>query len=218
MAEVLPLFPLNTVLFPGIPLPLHIFEERYRLLITELLERPEPRRFGVVAIRTGLEVGDEPEIYDIGCVAQIRHVEPHADGRFNIVTVGGPRFTILDTDDSRPFLLGAVGYLPEPAGDNALAFAAAVAAAFPAYWTTVARARDSVVGAPELPDDPDLLSWLVAAAVQVDLPEKQDLLSVGDTASRLRQELTLLRRETAVMQNWLDHPQELKTEGPFSLN
>ena len=224
MAEALPLFPLNTVLFPGIPLPLHIFEDRYRLLMTELLEQPGPHRFGVVAIRIGLEVGDDPEVYDIGCVAEIRHVEPWSDGRMNIVTVGGPRFVLRDVDDSRPYLRGAVDYLPEPAGGDANAVAAKVAAAFPAYWSAAADARaaddpsNGLPRVPELPDDPALLSWLVAAALQVDLPDKQMLLALPDTTTRLRRELTTLRRETALIRRWLDDSPTVPTEGPFSLN
>jgi len=218
VAEALPLFPLNTVLYPGIPLPLHIFEERYRLLIRELVEGPAPRRFGVVAIRQGLEVDDEPRLYDIGCVAELRRVEPYADGRYDIVTTGGPRFRLLEVDDSQPFLRGAVEYLPDEAGIDADARAFAVIAEFTAYWNAVATAREEEVDAPSLPDEPLLLSYLVAAALVIDLPEKQSLLAVPDAATRLRLELSVLRRETALLHHLAAAPPPPEPIGPFSLN
>jgi Lon protease-like protein len=220
MAEPLALFPLSTVLFPGIPLPLHIFEERYRLLMRELLERDEPRRFGVVAIRHGREVADDeaPLLYDVGCVAEVRHVEHYADGRLDVVTMGGPRFRLVDTDDSRPFLRGAVDYLRDEPGEGIDGRAVAVGVAFARYVATVAELRDEQVQQPALPDDPALLSYLVAAAVQVDLPEKQQLLECADTSTRLRAELSLLRREHALLRSWIDGKVEVPTIGPFSLN
>ncbi len=218
MADALPLFPLNTVLFPGIPLPLHIFEERYRLLVREMVEGPAPRRFGVVAIRQGLEIDDEPDLYDIGCVAELRRVEPYPDGRYDIVTTGGPRFRLLDVDDSQPFLRGAVEYLPDEPGVDAEARAFAVIAEFTSYWNAVAAARDEDVDAPSLPDEPVLLSYLVAAALVIDLPEKQALLAVPDAATRLRRELSVIRRETALLHHLAAAPPPPETVGPFSLN
>lgn len=219
MAEPLALFPLNTVLFPGVPLPLHVFEERYRLLVREVVEGPPPRRFGVVAIRQGLEVGDDdPILYDVGCVAELRRVESYADGRYDLITTGGPRFRLVDVDDSRPFLRGAVEYLPDELGEGADARSLAVVAEFARYCNVVAEARGEEVEAPSLPIDPALLSYLVAAALVVDLPEKQALLAVPDTSTRLRQELTVLRRETALLRRLLDDPPTVESVGPFSLN
>src|ERR1700685_2667026 len=115
MAELLPLFPLGTVLYPGMVLPLHIFEERYRQLVQDLLERPEPRRFGVIAIRKGRETGIEgvQSLYDVGCTAVLRRAERHDDGRFDIVTVGTQRFRLTRLDESRPYLQGEVEMLPQ---------------------------------------------------------------------------------------------------------
>src|SRR3954471_6672549 len=94
----LPLFPLGTVLFPGVPLPLHIFEERYRLLVRDLMAIPEgqPRRFGVVAIREGREVGADGvrALYSVGCTAELRQVQQYSDRRFYIVSGGGPPVTL----------------------------------------------------------------------------------------------------------------------------
>src|SRR5438445_6447902 len=102
MSELLPLFPLSTVLFPGMRLPLHIFEERYRLLVADLAAAPEPRRFGVIAIRQGREVGADgvTALHEVGCVAEVRQIMPHADGRFDLATVGTQRFRLLSADSS----------------------------------------------------------------------------------------------------------------------
>ena len=115
MSELLPLFPLSTVLFPGMRLPLHIFEPRYRQLATYLQEQPEPRRFGVIAIRKGREVGADgiTALYDVGCVARVRQISPHPDGRFDLSTVGTERFRLLRVDDSLPYFQGEIETLPE---------------------------------------------------------------------------------------------------------
>ncbi len=80
MSETLPLFPLGTVLFPGLLLPLHIFEDRYRKLVRDLLAGPEPRRFGVIAIRKGREtgIGGISALHEVGCTATLRHTSPSA--------------------------------------------------------------------------------------------------------------------------------------------
>ena len=116
MSELLPLFPLGMVLFPGMILPLHVFEERYRQMVADLLARPEEaREFGVIAIRKGREVAsaDAPELYDVGCVARLRETTRHADGRFDLVTIGTRRFRLLRTDDTLPYYQGEIEELPE---------------------------------------------------------------------------------------------------------
>jgi len=84
MPEMLPLFPLGAVLYPGMLLPLNIFEERYRQLVRDLLDQPEPREFGVIAIRHGRETGIDgvSDLYEVGCTAEVRQVEEHEDGRY----------------------------------------------------------------------------------------------------------------------------------------
>src|SRR5215472_10605580 len=106
MSETLPLFPLGAVLFPGLLLPLHIFEERYRQLVRDLQAGPEPRRFGVVAIRQGRETGVDgiQALYEIGCTATVRQVKELEDGRYDIVTVGTDRFRLTGLDESKPYL------------------------------------------------------------------------------------------------------------------
>src|SRR6202022_4562335 len=121
MSEMLPLFPLSTVLFPVMRLPLHIFEERYRVLGTDLLAKPEPRRFGVIAIRTGREVGADgiTALHEVGCVATVRQITPHPDGRFDLATVGTGRFRLLRVDDSLPYFQGEVEPLTDEAASGA---------------------------------------------------------------------------------------------------
>jgi len=217
-ADLLPLFPLNTVLFPGVPLPLHVFEERYRMLLGELVEGTGPRRFGVVALRQGLEAGEDFErdsLHDVGCVAELRRVDKYADGRYDVVTFGGPRFRLRDVDDSLPYLRATVDYLPDELGEPG-GLTATVVREFATYCRAVADSTGRDVAEPALPeDDPGLVSWVVAAAMRLDLPEKQALLVIPDAATRLRRELSMLRREVALLHA---APSEIPTEGPFSLN
>lgn len=121
MGELIPLFPLGTPLFPGMVLPLHVFEPRYRRLVLDLLAVPEDsdrRFFGVVAIRQGWEVeriAPAEALYDIGCVARLQLVRPQSDGGFRVVTVGGERFRLRDVvvADDPPYLQGEVEWLAD---------------------------------------------------------------------------------------------------------
>jgi ATP-dependent Lon protease len=121
MGELIPLFPLGTPLFPGMVLPLHVFEPRYRRLVLDLLALPEEsdrRFFGVVAIRQGWEVeqvAPAEALYDIGCVARLQMVRPQSDGGFRVVTVGGDRFRLRDVvvGDDPPYLQGEVEWLAD---------------------------------------------------------------------------------------------------------
>ena len=216
--DLLPLFPLNTVLYPGVPLPLHVFEYRYRELFDELSALDGPQRFAVVAIKQGLEVGEHerPILHEAGCVATVRRAERYADGRYDVVAVGGPRFRLLEVDDARPYLRATVEYLPEPLGDDAARLVGPALGAFGDYCRAVAEARGEEVATPDLPaDDPTLVSYVLSAAIRLDMPEKQHLLLVEDAAARLRRVTSLLRRETALI---AAAPAEVPTEGPFSLN
>jgi hypothetical protein len=211
MSERLPLFPLSTVLFPGMRLPLHIFEERYRLLVAHLRAQPEPRRFGVIAIRAGREVGAHgvKALHEVGCVATVREITPHADGRFDLTTVGAERFKLLGVDDSLPYLQGEIEPLKDdesPSAGEAEAFAVnRVQAGFRAYLNALAD-RGGVVSVADLPDEPLLLSYVVGAAMIIDLPERQSLLAAPTTLDRLRLERSLLVRETAMLRATTSRP------------
>jgi uncharacterized protein len=207
---MLPLFPLGAVLYPGMLMPLHIFEERYRQLVRDLLERPEPRRFGVIAIRKGRETGVEgvQSLYEIGCTATLRRVEQYPDGRFDIVTVGTSRFRLLALDQSLEYLQGEVEPLADEAvdPDAAAPLVRAVQVAFHAYVGALTEEGGAVVKVDDLPGEPTLLSFLVAAAMVIDLPERQSLLAEPDAVRRLSAQRSLLAREIAVLKATTSRP------------
>ncbi|MGI5198846.1 LON peptidase substrate-binding domain-containing protein [Streptomyces sp. CA-288835] len=241
----LPLFPLNSVLFPGLVLPLNVFEERYRAMMRELLKTPEdePRRFAVVAIRDGHEVapsapglpdqtavpergpaagfGDDPAqaLHKVGCIADAATIRERADGSFEVLATGTRRVRLLSVDASGAFLTAELEELEEDPGDEAGALAQGVLRAFRQYQKRLAGARErSLSTGGELPDEPSVVSYLVAAAAMLDVPAKQRLLQAPDTASRLREELKLLRAETAIIRNLPSLPATELTRGPTSLN
>ena len=222
MSERLRLFPLGTVLFPGMVLPLHIFEDRYRQMVHELLDGPEPRRFGVIAIRKGRETGIEgvSSLYEVGCTATLRQTEEHDDGRFDLITVGTQRFRLESLDESRPYLQGDVEFLPEDDGDSAAAGRAAslVAATFRDYLEALAARGLAQITIPDLPEEPVLLSYLVAATMIVDLPDQQALLAEPDSLSRLAAERALLQRETTMLRTLTARPAPDLRYAPYSPN
>jgi uncharacterized protein len=218
MSETLPLFPLSTVLFPGMRLPLHIFEERYRTLAANLLAQPEPRRFGVIAIRKGREVGADAvtALHEVGCVAVVREVTPHADGQYDFQTVGTDRFRLvrLERPGATPYFRGEIEILPDvdvardtaPAAGGVEAVVRQVQAGFRAYLNALADRGGGVISVADLPDEPVLLSYVVGAAMIIDLPERQSLLAAPDALTRLRLERSLLSRETAMLRATTSRP------------
>jgi len=226
VSDRLPLFPLGLVLFPGLLLPLHVFEERYRVLVQELLALPEDeRRFGVVAIRQGREVGADgvTALHEVGCVARVRRVEPYDDGRFDVITTGAERFRLSGLTGGAPYLTGAVDLLPDGPGDTdeTALLDRAVRAAFGDYLAALGQAQGDTfpeVQVPELPGEPLVLSYLVAATVVVDLEDRQALLAEPDVASRLRAELRLLRREATLLRTLASAPAPELTRTPMSPN
>ncbi|MFI2369625.1 LON peptidase substrate-binding domain-containing protein [Streptomyces sp. NPDC018833] len=241
----LPLFPLNSVLFPGLVLPLNIFEERYRAMMRELLktDEEEPRRFAVVAIRDGREVaptapgmpdpttvmergpaagfGPDPiqAFHRVGCIADAATIRERADGSFEVLATGTTRVKLLSVDASGPFLTAEFEEIPEEPGDGAGALAEGVLRAFRNYQQRLAGARERTLSTgTELPDEPSVVSYLVAAAAVLDTPAKQRLLQAPDTATRLREELKLLRTETAVLRHLPSLPMVDLTRQPTSPN
>jgi len=202
----LPLFPLGTVLFPGLVIPLHVFEQRYQALVRDLDNLPDgvAREFGVVAIRAGLEVraGDAPDeiiLHEVGCTAEVRQLTERSDGRFDLVAVGHRRFRIVTVDRSAPYLRAEIEWLPEASGPDEAAdqLAPRVLARFRRYLSLLSPGPDEL--AEQLPDDPSVLSHLVAATMALTLADRQSLLAAPDAATRLRHELRLLSREAALL-------------------
>jgi hypothetical protein len=241
----LPLFPLNSVLFPGLVLPLNVFEERYRAMMRELMKTPEeePRRFAVVTIRDGHEVAPSgsgmpdqtalPErgpaagfgedllkaFHGVGCVADAATIRERADGTFEVLATGTTRVRLLSVDASGPFLTAELEELTEEPGDEAGALAEGTLRAFRQYQKRLAGARErSLSTGADLPDEPSVVSYLVAAAMMLDTPTKQRLLQAPDTSSRLRDELKLLRSEAAIIRSLPSLPASELTRGPTSLN
>lgn len=197
MGVELPLFPLRTVLFPGRPLPLHIFEPRYRQLLVDCLEGD--RRFGVVAIRNGHEVGGEAEVFDVGTVAEIEDVRRFEDGRAEIATRGIERFRILALLGDDPYPRARVA----PCVDQPVNGAAREPAGLLRHLLHPYLAG---LGAPEelltrLPERPEELAWLAASTVQVDLVEQQRLLELDSVPARLTETMRILRRESGIMRH-----------------
>jgi Lon protease-like protein len=222
MSESLPLFPLGTVLYPGLLLPLNIFEERYRQLVHDLMDGPEPRRFGVIAIRKGRETGVDgiSALYRIGCTATLREVAEQEDGRLHLVTVGTQRFQLASLDESRPYFQGEVELLDEEVGDEAAAglAAQAVQRGFRGYVEALASRESVEVTVPELPDEPLVLSYLVAASMILDLPVRQQLLAEPDAESRLGAERALLARETTMLRSLTAMPAPELRNTPYNPN
>jgi len=215
----LPLFPLATVLVPGLVLPLHVFEPRYRELVERLMALPEgaTRQFGVIALRAGAEGEGEGTgaLHAVGCTAELREVTPYADGRFDIVSVGETRFRLtgLDTEAGTPYRTGIVEFIPEADGDGDLErLSARVTQLFADYRRTLG------VEVTALPDDPQVVSYLVAAAVVLHLPQRQALLEQPTTTERLLAERDLLRREVALIKEFRALPGVDLTKGPVSTN
>lgn len=172
----LPLFPLHTVLAPGIALPLHVFEERYRVMVRHCLDASAP--FGVVLIREGSEVapkagnGADLAIAGVGTFAEIREASKYADGRWDLLVVGTGRFTVLDVDpDAEPYLVADVEPLLDEVGDAAAAerLVERVGARFLAYLREL-QPRDGELGLP------------VDVQVEVEVDEPVEEVGPGDTA------------------------------------
>jgi len=205
----LPLFPLHVVLFPGRPLPLHIFEPRYRRLLRDCLA--DDHRFGVVAIRHGRAELGGADVYNVGTVAEIVRVERLDDGRANIVTRGAERFRITGLLHGGPYLRAQVHLLAEqPADATVAAITAALRHHLQAYLCDMG-AGDKLAG--RLPANPSALAWLAACAAELQLSEQQQLLELDSLTARLRTTIKLLRREHHLLRQ-LGQVAVLRPQGP----
>lgn len=190
------LFPLHTVLYPYCILPLHIFEERYRTMIKMCLEYNRP--FGVVQITSGLEVGGVARTAEIGTVAKINNVIEFADGRMFIAVQGGQRFRILESGYDDECLTGYVElFEDEPSVDLAAVgdLPDKIRHLFEKYWKLLAIVLNKELGKIDLPDEPDVLSWLVPSVLHVQPEIKQAILMKKKLADRLELEYEVLQEE-----------------------
>ena len=203
MSDPLPLFPLNTVLFPGIVMPLHIFEDRYRLLVRDLIALPADaaREFGVVAIKVGYEVGARGvhTIQRTGCAALVTELTANMDGSFEIVVVGRRRFHVESLEESEEYLKAEVQWLPDDRGGDSPKDAEDAARTardiFDGYRDTVEQLRGEDVLEGTSPEDPVDLSYTLAAALVLSLGDRQSMLEAPDVVGRLRLGTSLMRSE-----------------------
>ena len=188
----LPIFPLNTVLFPNAQLPLQIFEDRYKRMLNDVMD--DDSQFGVVLIREGREVGGSATPHDVGTIARVTQVEKIDSERFYVASVGVRPFRMLDIIRRRPYMIAEVELLydagPEPDDDlidDAIdTFSDYVRAALGISGGWIESAR--------VPSDPEALSYHIANSMQMDLPDKQRLLEYESAEERLTAETDILKR------------------------
>lgn len=196
MIQKLPLFPLHTVLFPSMPLTLHIFEERYRLMIGRCLEQKLP--FGVVLIREGGETNTDTIPYLVGTVAQISDSVRLDDGRYYLVALGQRRFRIQYIAQRQPYLVGSISYLSEESSSTDIAQADELRALYRRYWEALAIATGYHHAVEALPDQVIELTYWMAHRLQVDTVHKQRWLE-ADVSTRLREMGAAIRAELTLL-------------------
>jgi uncharacterized protein len=218
----LPLFPLNTVLFPGMPLRLHIFEERYKVMLQEVMKSNQT--FGVNLIKSGVEsMGPLALPHDIGCTARVLQVEPLADGRMNITVVGDERFQVLRLGNADPYLMAFVESKPLES-HHSLDVIKSTKNLRPRIIRYLSLLSDHLEVEVEneeadpnlnlnltelqLPEDPMMLIYLAASLLQVPSEEKQPLLEAETAAALLEKVQRLYRRELAVLPPLLEVSEE----------
>ena len=192
----LPLFPLPVVLFPGVPMPLHIFEPRYRQMLTDI--RTGESLFGLSYFDASNDDREIPAVGHIGCVAEVTEVQPLPDGRSNILTLGLIRYRVEDyVDRGDPYLVGQVAFFEDEGEDEELLARRAreVASLFMRITRALRVINDERSVLPELPEtEPESLSFLIAAAVEMNVEVKQELLELRSTSERLKRLRNLLAR------------------------
>ncbi|MCH8799562.1 MAG: LON peptidase substrate-binding domain-containing protein [Chloroflexi bacterium] len=206
----LPLFPLNLVLFPGMNLPLHIFEERYRDMIGECLDQDAP--FGVVLIKEGLEVGDPADPERIGTSTRILSSEILDQGRMNILTRGERRFEIEEIIQRVPHIVGRVRFLVELEGEGCAELVPQINDAYVTLVQNLTALTGGYTSRVSVPENPVALSYAIAANLDLEPHLRQSLLVTETAATRLSDLVPLLKqgnealRERIVKQNPFQGP------------
>ena len=202
----LPLFPLNLVLFPGMRLPLHIFEERYKAMIGDCIDREAP--FGVVLIKDGPEVGGPAEPFRVGTTARITQVQRLEEGRLNLLAQGERRFELVEVTQEIPHLVGLVNFMREETGETPPSLVVQVGEEygfFLRHLSTLAGGWNTPV---QVPDSPLTLSFEAAATLtgSIELPQsmRQELLEAATAGERLEKLLPLLKRSNELIQEQVE--------------
>jgi ATP-dependent Lon protease len=192
----LPLFPLPVVLFPGVPLPLHIFEPRYRQMLSDI--HVGNNLFGLSYFDSSTSEHDVPPAGNVGCVAEVTETQSFPDGRSNILTLGVIRYRIesyVERDD--PYLVARVSFFEDDNEDDALLADSSreVADTFSRIAQAVRTINDERTNLPDISDtEPQRLSFLVAAAMEIETDVKQELLELRSTSERLDRLKIMLAR------------------------
>lgn len=198
----IPLFPLNVVLFPGMALPLHIFEPRYRKMTADCLADNAP--FGVVLVQSESELEATPS--RVGTLARIHDYEELPDGRFNMLTIGTSRFEIVEIRNTKPYLTGLVRPLPD-SDDDAVPSSLLEDArtALNEYLRIVLALVGSEERKIEIPEEAEDLSFLIGVCLTCEDSDKQEILEMTSLTQRLRTGIKLLRMEAEVLTRQIDN-------------
>ena len=203
----IPLFPLNLVLFPGMPLPLHIFEERYKAMIGDCMRYNTP--FGVSLIRAGQEVGSPADPQPIGTTTRVLRSQMLEEGRLNIMTKGERRFEIVEITQQDPHVAALVRLLDEPVGEGFSGVSPELSEEFTRLMRNLISLSGGYTSQVEIPEDPVELSYMIAANLEAPIPVRQELLEAPTAADRLNRLVPLLRRRNHALQ------EELQRQNPF---
>jgi len=206
----LALFPLNLVLFPGMELPLHIFEERYKDMIGECLEQDLP--FGVVLIKEGLEVGAPADPERIGTSTRILHSEILGQGRMNIVTKGERRFEIEEITQRVPHVVGRVRFLVELEGEGCAELILQINDEYVDLVKNLTALTGGYTSRVEIPEDPIELSYAIAGNLNLEPHLRQSLLVTETAATRLFDLVPLLKQGNETLR------EQITKQNPFQGN
>lgn len=196
----IPLFPLNTVLFPGMVLPLQIFEPRYLKMVARCLS--DEGCFGVVLIREGGEVGPTAVPYEVGTLARIQSVDKEPGGTLHIVAVGVRRFQINELLEDQPWPSADITEWPIDPGEPSTVdrLCDRVRELFGEYRTNLSEATNLKLKINSIPDEPEALASLVAIAMQIELRDKQKVIEAETLPAMLEAEVGLLAREKMILE------------------
>jgi uncharacterized protein len=214
----IPLFPLNTVLFPGATLPLHIFEDRYKEMIGACIDAQRP--FGVLLIRKGFEVGDLAEPFEVGTTAHIARVDELEEGKMNLLCLGGKRFRTLKLVGNDPYLTGEVEFLETTATDDPKAkeLGDDAGSLFAEYVRLYLAMSNQWARSIEMPGEPDLLADFIGSRLGVKPQTKQRLLEELSARTRLALEVQILGEAIREMTPRVDEARIMRWSGFAAMN
>jgi Lon protease-like protein len=216
--NTIPLFPLHTVLFPGMPIRLQIFEDRYLQMVQNCIDQDLP--IGIVLIKEGLEaLGPLPIPYDMGCLSQIKRVNPQKNGRLNMLAQGSERIEILEVLREGPYLQAVIRARPLRGvkTSGALHLAKLLQPMLARYLVELAALRERQVDPPDLPSHPQRLAYLACSLLQLPPGQKQALLAMADATQLLESLFKIFRIEIPLLR--MTHERRIpEMVGPFGHN